>query len=277
MNKIVRSTLDALLYVFMFFLIQYIVTVLVSLADAWMTGISLADRAAEVYHGKIDMTGKFLVASSVLSSILVLIVFHKARWAAFSRTWLATHPWTALVWVVLLALGSMLPSGWLQDQLAFDLPDAMAQALAHIMAEPGGYIAIGILVPIAEEFVFRGAVLRVLLNVFSGRLHWIAIVLSALVFGAVHGNLPQFVHATLIGLLLGWMYYRTDSIFPGIVLHWVNNTVAYVLYNILPGQADAKLIDLFNGNTQTMWSAIAFSLCILLPAVYQLSLRLRKG
>ncbi len=63
-----------------------------------------------------------------------------------------------------------------------------------------------------------------------------------------------------MGLLLGWMYYRTGSLVPGILLHWVNNTMAYVLANIMP-QSDGKLIDLFHGDEKTMYYAVGFSLC----------------
>lgn len=84
-------------------------------------------------------------------------------------------------------------------------------------------------------------------------------------------------HAFLIGLLLGWMYYRTGSILPGVAFHWVNNTVAYVLYNLYPNSAsDMKLIDLF-GTQRTVAAALLFSLFILLPALYQLHLRMRKA
>ena len=82
-------------------------------------------------------------------------------------------------------------------------------------------------------------------------------------------------HAFLIGLLLGWMYYRTDSIVPGIAFHWVNNSLAYVLYNLYP-DPQLKLIDLF-GSQRTVAAAVLFSLFMLLPALYQLNLRLKKA
>ena len=84
------------------------------------------------------------------------------------------------------------------------------------------------------------------------------------------------LHACLVGLLLGWMYWRTGSIIPGIVYHWVNNSVAYVAANLLPGKSDS-LTEIFGGNQQSMLLSILFSLCILLPALFQLHLRMRKA
>jgi membrane protease YdiL (CAAX protease family) len=72
------------------------------------------------------------------------------------------------------------------------------------------------------------------------------------------------------------MYWRTNSIVPGIVLHWINNTVAFVLYNLIPGAEDARLVDIFGGDQRSVYLALAFSLCIFLPSLYQLTIRLKK-
>ena len=175
------------------------------------------------------------------------------------------------------ALGSILPSEWAIEQIQYTMPKAVEQLFEDIMREPLGYIAIGIVAAVAEEMVFRGAVLRRLLDVSGKRWHWAAIIASALIFGAVHGNVPQFVHGALMGLMLGWMYYRTRSVIPGIVFHCVNNTVAYVMFNLMPQMNDGKLIDLFHGNERLMWMGLLCSVLIFLPALFQLNLRLKRG
>ena len=81
-----------------------------------------------------------------------------------------------------------------------------------------------------------------------------------------------------MGMLLGWLYYRTDSLVPSVILHVINNSAAYVQTNLLPPTAtDAKLIDLFQGSEQTTWLAVGFSLCIAIPALFQLAIRLKKA
>ena len=142
-----------------------------------------------------------------------------------------------------------------------------------IMRNRYGYLAVGLLAPLAEEVVFRGAVLRALLRWKEGR-PWLAIAISALLFSAAHMNPAQLPHTFLVGLLLGWMYYRTDSIVPGVVLHWVNNTVAYVMFNLYPNP-DMTLLDLF-GSQQRVLMAVGFSLCIFLPALFQLNQNMKK-
>ena len=153
-----------------------------------------------------------------------------------------------------------------------ELPNLAEAEFDMVLKDRWGYFVVGLLAPLAEELVFRGAVLRALLRWKSNP--WVGIVISALLFALIHMNPAQMPHAFLVGLLLGWMYYRTDSIVPGVVFHWVNNTVAYVLYNVYPNP-DITLLDLF-GTQRTVLMALGFSLCIFLPALFQLNLRLKK-
>lgn len=277
MNKTVRGILDIIWYVLLFFLIQLFFSFFISAIGLWQGGASWADISKNLSTGNLGLTSGALVAVSVLSSVLTLCLFVKFKWAPISRTWLRSKPWTVLIWSAFLALGTILPSEWLVEQLQYTMPEATEKLFEQIMGEPTGYLAIGILAPLAEELVFRGAILRTLLKMSGGRWHWVAIIISALIFGAVHGNLPQFVHASIIGLLLGWMYYRTKSILPGVLFHWVNNTVAYAMFNIMPQMADGKLIDLFHGSKNMMVLGLFFSLCILIPSLLQLCQRMKPA
>jgi membrane protease YdiL (CAAX protease family) len=259
-----------------FLTIQLFATYLVGGIQLYIDDVSLHDIAARAANGTMmpDATGMIII--SVVSSVLTLLLFLLLHWTPATRDYLLTRPWTAMAWVVILALGTIIPSTWLSEQIPYDMPAEMEALLADMMRNRWGYLAIGILAPLAEEAVFRGAVLRVLLRLFDKKWHWIAIVISAILFGLVHGNVQQFVHATLIGLILGWMYYRTDSILPGVLFHWVNNSAAYVISNLIPNAEQARLIDIFGGEQRSVWLALLFSLCLMLPALFQLFLRLKK-
>ena len=65
------------------------------------------------------------------------------------------------------------------------------------------------------------------------------------------------------------------SILPGMAYHWANNSAAYALYNIYPNP-DIKLIDIF-GDATHVWLAVGFSMLILLPALFQLHIRMRQA
>lgn len=83
-----------------------------------------------------------------------------------------------------------------------------------------------ILIPIFEEAVFRGLLFRVLRKWIS--FPW-ATLLSAVAFGAYHGNLVQFVYAGICGVLLAYWYEKYQSIIAPIWSHMVMNLIAIVL------------------------------------------------
>lgn len=236
-------------------------------------GVTLGvQKLWQVATGSPDITAAMLIVSMTVFSVVTLAVFLLARWAGFSNDYLKSRPWTVLVWCAVAAAGAVVPSTWLQEQMP-ELPDLMTKEFDMILRDRFGYVAVGLLAPMAEEIVFRGAILRSLLK--WNRHHWLGIATSALLFALVHGNPAQMPHAFLVGLLLGWMYYRTDSVVPGVIYHWVNNTIAYILYNVLP-DPNASLMEIFKGGEHTVYLAILFSLCILVPAILQLNARMHK-
>jgi membrane protease YdiL (CAAX protease family) len=223
--------------------------------------------------GFAPMGSVSLITASILCNLVAFALFLKCKWAEVSGHWLRTRPWTVLLWTVVASLGAITPSVWLQEMLP-ELPNVAERGLDSLMSNRLGYVVVGLLAPLVEELVFRGAVLRSLLRWHHN--HWVAIAISAALFALTHMNPAQMPHAFLIGMLVGWMYYRTDSIIPGVVYHWVNNSVAYAMYHIsvvLYGTADPTLEDMFGSHVLL---EVAFSLLILMPAIYQLNLRMKK-
>lgn len=218
---------------------------------------------------QLDAIGTILTMA--LFSVATLILFLCLKWAEVSRHWVQTRPWVVLFWCVLAALGAIIPSTWIQEQMP-ELPNIVEEEFDMILRNRYGYFVVGLLAPLAEELVFRGAILRALLRWNSKS--WLAIIISAIFFSAAHMNPAQIPHTLLVGILLGWLYYRTNSIVPGVVYHWVNNTVAYVLYNLYP-DPNMTLSNLF-GSQQTVLMAVGFSLCILIPSLLQLNIHMKK-
>ena len=80
--------------------------------------------------------------------------------------------------------------------------------------------------PIIEEIGFRGIFLGGLLKTRCRP--WIAILISAVVFALFHGFGAQFVTAMLFGILAGWLYWRTGSIIPCLIIHVTNNSLTAI-------------------------------------------------
>lgn len=265
----------ALLYLFYFVLVQFFLSWAVYAVWMLASGESLGYVWQTFNGGNADaMTAPMLILASAVTSVAVGALFIWRKYAVVSPTYLRTRPWGVFFWCAVASVGALVPSVALQELMP-ELPDTMGDTFKMIMGHNYGYFTLCLLAPLAEEIVFRGAILRSLLRYVGS--HWAAIAISAVIFAVAHVNPAQMPHAFLVGLLLGWMYYRTGSILPGVALHWVNNTAAYVVYVLMPYTADMSLLQLFGGNGNNVVLAVVFSLLIFVPAVYQLNLRMRKA
>ena len=270
-KNVLSATLYIILFVSLFILIQRLSFEGGKQLVRLLGGVGAADG------DHLTKNGEILAITAVISSLVTFILFISTKWAPVSGNYLKTRPWGVLMWSALIALGSILPMQFLAEKINLTMPEGTEEMFKSIMKVSWGYVALGIMVPFAEEIVCRGAIQRVLQNALSERNRWIAIVVSALIFGIIHLNLAQGLHAFLIGLLLGWLYSKTGSILPGFVFHWVNNTVAYLMFNLMPQMNDGKLIDFFHGNDRMMYGGLFFSFCIFVPSLLQLMGRISKG
>lgn len=109
------------------------------------------------------------------------------------------------------------------------------------------FIAIAVVPPIIEEFLFRGAILG------SLRKHGdaLAIVVSAVMFGFAHSNFIQTPVTFLVGLVLAYLTVKTNSLIPAIIVHFVNNSSS-VAFSLL---SQLKLDEM-------VYSVIDFSLAL---------------
>ena len=87
-------------------------------------------------------------------------------------------------------------------------------------------VVMGVLIPVVEELIFRGMAYR--------RMRWYlrpvqAMIMSAMYFGAVHGNWLQGIYAFIIGMLLAFAYERFHSILAPMLIHIGANTVSVIV------------------------------------------------
>jgi membrane protease YdiL (CAAX protease family) len=172
----------------------------------------------------------------------------------------------------------IIPVTWAQEFIPDSWRiDLVGDELARILQTNEGYFVVCLLAPLSEEIVFRGAIIRAILKWKSDSgaskvsAEWLAIVVSALLFAVIHANPAQIPAAIVFGILLGWLFIKTGSIVPGCIIHWINNSFAYVMLKIFPTvPIYAHLADYFNGNQMAVAQAVIASLFIALPSLYQL-------
>ena len=162
--------------------------------------------------------GIFLSALSMLFFIH-FTGFYKLRWGLLRSV--APRPLlisTLLVFSSMFALNIFVQ--W------FPLEDNLTDIFSGLSRNALGVVGLAFLAPLLEEVLFRGAIQGALMRLF-GR-PWPAIIVAALVFGIFHFNPVQIVYATLLGIVFGWIYYRTGSLLSVIVGHVLNNSLAVV-------------------------------------------------
>lgn len=118
--------------------------------------------------------------------------------------------------VLLLDLGPGPTLEWMSRTVASATPLGLALAV----------VVVGLLAPVAEELFFRGYMLTRLRSVWSPGP---AILMSAIAFGIIHGEWVHGLLAAIIGIYLGLVTERADSVIPAMICHAVNNTASVLL------------------------------------------------
>ncbi len=228
----------------------------------------------------VDPSNVMIIASGIIAVALIAI-FTLTKWYPVSRSYVRTRPWPQMFWSFLLALGIIVPLTWLEEFIPAEYRvNVMKDDLAAMLHSTAGYFVIAMLMPLAEEIVFRGAMISALRAAFLPNITIakqrrfatvLSVVIAALFFSGAHMNPAQMPHAFVVGCLLGWLYVRTGSIVLPFIIHWVNNSAAYVTAAFFPNiPVDAPLVAYFNGSQTAVLQAVLSSLLVALPSLYQL-------
>ena len=105
--------------------------------------------------------------------------------------------------------------------------DTFLETMKQMTGGPfwSSFLVTAIFAPIFEEWMCRGVILRGLLTKMKPG--W-AIVISALFFAVIHMNPWQALNAFLIGVVMGYVYYKSGSLLLTMLIHFVNNGTAVI-------------------------------------------------
>jgi membrane protease YdiL (CAAX protease family) len=137
--------------------------------------------------------------------------------------------WGRALWLAAAVFAAIFVSTGILDQF---LHAGKEQGLTPTGWEPqhaGAYALnfaiVAVVGPVVEELTYRGLGYSLLER--YGR--WVAIVVTAILFGASHGLVEGLPVLTLFGLGLAWLRSRVDSVYPGMLVHAAFNGLALVL------------------------------------------------
>ncbi|MDB9853827.1 CPBP family intramembrane metalloprotease [Candidatus Marinimicrobia bacterium] len=88
------------------------------------------------------------------------------------------------------------------------------------------FIAVSIIAPLGEELLFRGFFQQILEK------HWKditrSVLVTAMIFAFIHMNPFWFAQIYILGIILGFLAWKTNSIIPSLILHGINNSMALI-------------------------------------------------
>lgn len=224
---IARALLVILVFLFVPTLVSSVVTLVVS---ALNSGMPKDDLAALI----TGLTSPIMAVSYVVA-IFVFVIFYKIRKTSLiSMSGAEPTRASFLIDGMLLGFGmygafqgaillltKIIPESW------FNLQNSQSSSLL------GGSMAFAIIytvliAPVCEETIFRGLVL----TIFDGKLpKWLGILISALVFALIHLPSPiAFIYTLTLGIVLGFVRYRTKSLVPCVLAHIIFNATNYLLF-----------------------------------------------
>jgi membrane protease YdiL (CAAX protease family) len=152
-------------------------------------------------------------------------------------------------------------------QSLIPLTESFKKGLMEFHSQTGilTFLLMVIAAPIFEELIFRGIILDGLLKRYSPL---VSILISSLLFGFAHVNPWQFILGLIIGLFFGWVYYKTRSVLPSIIMHASVNLCGYLLRNFVDinSHINDSLVKIYGGVTNLILSIIGsviiVSICI---------------
>jgi membrane protease YdiL (CAAX protease family) len=168
-----------------------------------------------------------VIQYGLILGILLLIAYGLPKRPVFALrkppSWLRALGYAGLallaIWGSAAVLSPLLRGGAHEQGL---VPDKWESG--HIGAFAAFFVAVTVVGPAVEELTFRGLGLTLLMP--YGR--WTAILTTGVMFGLAHGLLIALPVLIVFGVAVGWVRDRTQSVYPGMLLHGTFNGVALI-------------------------------------------------
>ncbi len=271
------SAVMALILAFIFF--QVVISPLAVLLMLAAKGIPLRDMVRALGEVIEQEPGVFLGANTIgqvfglAAPAIVFARLHSARNNAFLRL-RKSDP--ALLGIAVCGLIALIPVvqwlGFVNESIP--LPESLRafeqsqlelieRLLTHDASVFLTLAALAITPAICEELIFRGYVQRQAERRFGAVG---GILFSGIIFGLYHLRLSQVIPLCVLGIYLGYVVWRTGSLWPAIIVHFLNNALAVVLSKYISANPEIGAVDL--ENISVPWYLVAAGMVFFGITVY---------
>ena len=205
-----------------YFLYQVLFTAIVTLPTIW-TQLMNNGGNTNSFTG-VETTLNATSLGMVLSGIAMICHLIHFKYVNFNLKSFSEVPGKSIALSIPFIVAGMIFVNLCSEFL--NLPDHLQDTFLGMSRNVFGILSITVMAALVEELLFRGAIQGHLLRKGMKPSH--AILISSAIFGIIHMNPIQVPFAFAIGMIFGWLYYRTGSLVPGIIGHFINNTIACI-------------------------------------------------
>ena len=213
----------ALLYLGLSFFIG-IIGAIIAAIYASIKGIDYMDIA---YSGNLNLFLNIIVQIISLSIYLPIYLINKKKYYPKPKQ----KPNIKIILLSICFVFLILtPTDMLLTYISnhFDISSSYYELTQELITDASPIISIITVIllgPITEELMIRGLSLN---KALSRKKVITAIIISSIIFGIIHLNLLQGIFAFIVGITLAIVFIKTKSIIPCIIIHIINNLIAYI-------------------------------------------------
>jgi len=253
-----------------YFLYQFLFTALIALPSTWIQIMNNGGDVSNFTPGETTYTTTGI--AMILSGIAMIWHLIHFKYVKFNLKSFNEVSGKTIGLSIPLIVAGMLFINLCSEFLG--LPDLMQDTFLGMSRNVFGIISITIMAPLVEELLFRGAIQGYMLR--KGMKPLNAILIASAIFGIVHMNPIQIPFAFAIGLIFGWLYYRTGSVVPGIIGHFINNSIACLqMATLTEEEFNTKTIEWLGAGPT--YALFAISLAVMIGMFLYLKKRLPEA
>ena len=215
---------------------NWIGVILLALIDGGLLVISLLGQ-----KGQLAQSGLLVIVQlAYLLPVIIVFAYRRIAWKAIG---FGKFNWGALAigcGLLIASYGIIFLHNLILTALGIETQGSEISQLFSLLKNPFWFFLVGaILAPLVEEIFFRGFLFQGL----RARYGWVSgMLISSGIFAVAHLDPVSLIPTFILGSLLAYLYHRSNSVWPGVILHMTVNTFGlisvYVLTqypNLIPG------------------------------------------
>lgn len=239
-----KGIMGAILPFIYVLLVQFLSTFIVLFVYGVVEGVKLASQGitdpnevAKIMENAV--TSELTMLGIAISGLVTIFIFGLWYYKKFGKESeqkiTQVFRGKTILWIVILGISLQIFISMILNVVSYALPNVFGQHLEHMTVFSKEFtfvsvILISIIAPISEELVFRGIILnkgkKVIPFIYAN-------ILQSILFGVFHGDLIQGIYAFFLGMILGVLYEKRNSIYGPIALHMIFNTMG-ILTQLVP-------------------------------------------